>query len=94
MIGILEGKIITEHLTLDIHPQDGDRRPDPSRDLMRIAVIERHGRNGNIATGFVKGFGIARGGIASTVCHDHHNIAVVGADYADMAPNCPCQSQD
>ena len=52
---------------------------------MRIAVIERHGKNGNIATGFVKGFGIARGAIASTVCHDHHNIAVVGADYADMA---------
>ena len=85
VIGILEGKIITEHLTLDIDPQDGDKRPDPARDLMRIAVIERHGKNGNIATGFVKGFGIARGAIASTVCHDHHNIAVVGADYADMA---------
>ncbi|WP_378945868.1 adenine deaminase [Paracoccus sp. R86501] len=85
VIGILEGKIITEHLTIDIDPQDGDKRPDPARDLMRIAVIERHGRNGNIATGFVKGFGIARGAIASTVCHDHHNIAVVGADYADMA---------
>ena len=85
VIGILEGKIITEHLTIDIAPEDGDKRPDPARDLMRIAVIERHGRNGNIATGFVKGFGIARGAIASTVCHDHHNIAVVGADYADMA---------
>ncbi|RJE81624.1 adenine deaminase [Paracoccus sp. JM45] len=85
VIGILEGKIITEHLTIDIALEDGDKRPDPARDLMRIAVIERHGKNGNIATGFVKGFGIARGAIASTVCHDHHNIAVVGADYADMA---------
>jgi adenine deaminase len=41
--------------------------------------------NGNRATGFVKGFGLRKGAIASTVCHDHHNIAVVGADYADMA---------
>ena len=85
VIGILPGKIITEHLTEDIAPQDGDKRPDPARDLIRIAVIERHGRNGNIATGFVRGFGLQRGAIASTVCHDHHNIAVVGADYADMA---------
>lgn len=85
VIGILEGKIITEHLTHDIPPQDGDNRPDPARDLSRIAVIERHGRNGNIATGFVQGFGLARGAIASTLCHDHHNIAVVGVDYADMA---------
>jgi adenine deaminase len=41
--------------------------------------------NGNRATGFVKGFGLKRGAIASTVCHDHHNIAVVGANYDDMA---------
>ena len=63
----------------------GDRLPDPARDLARIAVIERHGRNGNMATGFVRGFGMTRGAIASTVCHDHHNIAVVGQDYAAMA---------
>ena len=85
VIGILPGKIITEHLTYQIAPEDGDKRPDIARDLVKIAVIERHGVNGNRATGFVKGFGLQRGAIASTVCHDHHNIAVVGADYADMA---------
>jgi adenine deaminase len=85
VIGILPGKIITEHLTEQIAPQDGDKHPDPARDLMKIAVIERHGVNGNIATGFVRGFGMTRGAIASTVCHDHHNIAVVGADAGDMA---------
>jgi len=85
VIGILPGKIITEHLTYDIAPVDGDKRPDVARDLMKIAVIERHGKNGNLATGFVQGFGMQRGAIASTVCHDHHNIAVVGADAADMA---------
>ncbi|MEF3046398.1 adenine deaminase [Pseudotabrizicola sp. L79] len=85
VIGILPGKIITRHLTYDIPPVDGDKRPDLSRDLVKIAVIERHGKNGNRATGFVQGFGLQRGAIASTVCHDHHNIAVVGVDYADMA---------
>ena len=65
--------------------RDGDKAPDPERDLMRIAVVERHGKNGNIATGFVQGFGLKAGAIASTVCHDHHNIIAVGADYGDMA---------
>jgi adenine deaminase len=55
-----------------------------ARDLVKIAVVERHGVNGNIATGFVKGFGLQRGAIASTLCHDHHNIAVVGVDAGDM----------
>jgi adenine deaminase len=85
VIGIMPGKIITEHLTYHIAPEDGDKRPDIARDLVKIAVIERHGVNGNKATGFVKGFGLRRGAIAGTVCHDHHNIAVVGADYDDMA---------
>ncbi|MEJ6477745.1 MAG: adenine deaminase C-terminal domain-containing protein, partial [Octadecabacter sp.] len=85
VIGILPGKIITEHLHFDIAIADGDKRPDLTRDLVKIAVVERHGINGNIATGFVQGFGLQRGAIASTVCHDHHNIACVGVDYNDMA---------
>ena len=84
VIGIWPGKILTEHLRLTIPATDGDKRPDPAQDLARITVIERHGKNGNIANGFVRGFALKRGAIASTVCHDHHNIAVVGADYADM----------
>lgn len=85
VIGVIPGKIITDHLHDVIEPQNGDKAPDIARDLIKIAVIERHGINGNIATGFVKGFGLQRGAIASTVCHDHHNIACVGANYDDMA---------
>ncbi|WP_417720217.1 adenine deaminase [Salipiger sp.] len=85
VIGIREGKILTDHLHERIEIRDGDKAPDPARDLVRIAVVERHGRNGNIATGFVKGFGLTAGAIASTVCHDHHNIACVGVSYGDMA---------
>ncbi|MBY0338231.1 MAG: adenine deaminase [Acetobacteraceae bacterium] len=76
VIGVIPGKIITDHLT-------AAPAGDPS--ICKVAVIERHGRNGNRAVGFVRGFGLVRGAIASTVCHDHHNIAVVGADDGDMA---------
>ncbi|HSF94022.1 MAG TPA: adenine deaminase [Thermohalobaculum sp.] len=85
VIGILPGKILTEHLHAEISPAGGDKRADIARDLVKIAVVERHGKNGNIATGFVKGYGLKSGAIASTVCHDHHNIIVVGVDPADMA---------
>lgn len=82
VIGIEPGKIITRHLTETIN---GDKQADPARDRAKITIIERHGINGNIATGFVRGFNLQRGAIGSTVCHDHHNIAVVGVNDADMA---------
>jgi len=85
VIGIEPGKIITHHLIEQIAVTGGEKQADIARDLVKIAVVERHGRNGNIATGFVCGFGLAHGAIASTVCHDHHNIAVVGANDEDMA---------
>jgi adenine deaminase len=85
VIGIREGQILTDHLRERIEIEAGDKAPDINRDLVRISVIERHGKNGNIATGFVRGFGLKAGAIASTVCHDHHNIACVGVDYGDMA---------
>ncbi len=85
VIGIEPGKIITHHLIEDMPVAGGAKIADPERDLGKIAVVERHGKNGNIATGFVRGFEIKRGAIASTVCHDHHNIAVVGASDEDMA---------
>ena len=60
-------------------------QPDLDADVIKVAVIERHGKNGNIGRGFVNGFGLKRGAIASSVGHDSHNITVVGANDADMA---------
>ena len=54
-------------------------------DVIKVAVIERHGINGNIGRSFVKGFGLKRGAIASSVGHDSHNITVVGVTDEDMA---------
>lgn len=85
VIGIVPGQIVTEHLTLDLPYRDGARLADPTKDVLKVAVLARHGVNQNIGRGFVKGFGFARGALASSVGHDSHNICVVGASDDDMA---------
>src|SRR3984957_8939480 len=85
VIGIIPGKILTEHLQADLPLRDGLRHADPEHDLLKICVLERHGRNGNIGRGFVKGFGFRSGALASSVGHDSHNLCVVGAGDDDMA---------
>ncbi|PIP41382.1 MAG: adenine deaminase [Desulfobacterales bacterium CG23_combo_of_CG06-09_8_20_14_all_51_8] len=57
---------------------------DPSRDILKIAVIERHNGTGNVGKGFVSGFGLKKGAIAGSVAHDSHNIIVVGVSDEDM----------
>ena len=85
VIGVVPGRIITEHLRLALPSRGGSVGADVSQDVAKVCVVERHGRNGNIGRGFVKGFGMRRGAIASSIGHDSHNICVVGADDADMA---------
>jgi adenine deaminase len=85
VIGVIPGKIITSHLAMTLPEKDGAPVVDLAQDAIKVAVVERHGRNGNIAVGFVNGFGLKKGAIASTVGHDCHNICVVGASEEDMA---------
>jgi adenine deaminase len=85
VIGVIPGKIITEHLRLTLPTRTGERLVDLDQDVMKVAVVARHGVNRNIGRGFVKGFGLKRGAIASSVGHDSHNITVVGASDPDMA---------
>ncbi|RFC68286.1 MULTISPECIES: adenine deaminase [Mesorhizobium] len=85
VIGVIPGKIITEHLRIGLPQGNGETLIDLDQDVIKVAVVERHGRNGNVSVGFVKGFGLKRGAIASTVGHDCHNICVVGTSEADMA---------
>ena len=58
--------------------------PDVSRDLLKLAVVERHRGTGNVGVAFARGFGLKRGAVASSVAHDSHNVVVVGADDASM----------
>ncbi len=63
---------------------DGSAAADPSRDLAKLAVVERHRGTGNVGVSFARGFGLARGAIASSVAHDSHNVVVAGCDDASM----------
>ena len=85
VIGALENSLLTDHLTLELPYRDGLRLPHPAQGVHKLAVLERHGVNGNVGRGFVRGFGALRGALASSIGHDCHNLIVVGADDADMA---------
>ena len=85
VIGVIPGKIITEHLTLTLPWTGGARGIDLDQDVAKVAVVARHGGPKSIGVGHVKGFGLKRGAIASSVGHDSHNVTVVGASEADMA---------
>jgi adenine deaminase len=85
VIGIVPDQIVTDALVDEPTTVDGLAVADPDRDLAKIAVIERHLGTGRIGIGFVRGFGLKSGALASTVAHDAHNIIVVGMNDHDMA---------
>jgi adenine deaminase len=85
VIGLIEGQIVTDDLREEPKVEDGFAVADPERDVLKIAVVERHLGTGRIGLGFVKGFGLERGAIATSLAHDAHNIVVVGVDDGDMA---------
>ena len=85
VIGLVPDQVVTEHLVEEPMRMDGAAVADPRRDHAKIAVIERHLGTGRVGLGFVRGSGLQRGALASTVAHDAHNIVVVGVDDADMA---------
>jgi adenine deaminase len=85
VIGVKPGLILTFRESAALASDGGSLMPDTDADVIKLAVIERHGINGNIGRSFVKGFGLKRGAIASSVGHDSHNITVVGVTDEDMA---------
>ena len=84
VIGLVPDQVVTESLVEAPTVRDGEAVADPSRDLAKIAVIERHLGTGRVGLGFVRGFGLERGALGSTVAHDAHNLVVVGMNDADM----------
>jgi adenine deaminase len=85
VIRVTPGKIITERDSASLEISADGTLVDVENDVLKVAVIERHGKNDNVAVSFVRGFGMKRGAIASSVGHDSHNITVVGASDPDMA---------
>jgi adenine deaminase len=84
-IGLVTDQVVTESLSREPRVDDGRAVSDPERDLVKLAVVERHLGTGRIGLGLVSGSGLRRGALASTVAHDAHNIVVVGASDDDMA---------
>jgi len=84
VIGCTEHQIVTTAEQTVAKVENGVLVADPERDLLKIAVIERHHASGNMGVGFVRGFGLKEGAIASTIAHDSHNLLVVGTDDRHM----------
>ncbi|MCS7286806.1 MAG: adenine deaminase [Anaerolineae bacterium] len=84
VIEIIPGQIVTRKLITEAKVVDGYVVSDVERDILKIAVIERHTASGNMGKGLVKGFGLKKGAIASSVAHDSHNIVVVGVSDEEM----------
>jgi adenine deaminase len=85
VIGVRPGEIVTRALVAEPARRHDELVADPVRDLAKVAVVERHRDTGRIGVGFVSGFELRRGALASTHAHDAHNIVVVGVDDGDMA---------
>jgi len=84
VIEIVPDQLITHQRIEQVPVKNKQAVGDPSKDLLKIAVVERHKGTGNIGKGFVKGFGLKRGAVASSVAHDSHNIIIVGTTDDDM----------
>ena len=84
VIGVVPDQVVTEHLVEPAHVVDGLAVANPERDLLKLAVIERHVGTGNVGLGFVRGLGLQRGALAGSVGHDAHNLTVAGCDDTSM----------
>jgi len=83
-IGLTDGEILTSVEMASPVNWQGSSEADPRGDLLKAVVVERHGKSGKIGLGFVRGLGLEKGAMASTVAHDAHNLVIVGANDSDM----------
>jgi adenine deaminase len=84
VIGIIPEQLITQKRVEQLSNCDHELVTDPGRDILKLAVIERHMATGRVGVGFVNGLGLRQGAVASSVAHDHHNLVVAGVDDASM----------
>jgi adenine deaminase len=80
VIGVTDGEVVTDALVEPVTAVDGFAVASPEKDILKIVVINRYREKAKPATAFIKGFGLKRGALCSTVSHDNHNITAVGAD--------------
>jgi len=84
VIEVIPGQIITKKRVARVKIENGLVVPDITRDILKLVVVERHKATGNIGVGLVKGFGLKKGALASSIAHDSHNIIAVGTNDDDI----------
>jgi adenine deaminase len=84
IIEIVPYQIVTKCVIAPSKIDNGQIVADVDRDILKLVVVERHRATGNVGVGFVRGFGLRRGALGSTVAHDAHNVVVVGTNDADI----------
>ncbi len=84
LIEIVPNQIVTREIIESPRVEAGQVVADPSRDILKMVVVERHRATGNVGVGFVRGFKLRSGALGSTVAHDAHNVVVVGTNDADI----------
>ncbi|MBU8878575.1 adenine deaminase [Bacillus sp. FJAT-29790] len=84
IIGIIPNKIVTKHLIENVDSKNGLFQCNLEKDHLKLAVVERHKKTGNVGLGIIKGLGIKNGAVASTVAHDSHNIVAAGTSDEDL----------
>jgi adenine deaminase len=85
VIEVVQRKLITGRSIEEMKTDGRSVLPDIERDILPIAVIERHGKTGSIGRGFVRGFTLKEGAVGQSIAHDSHNVIVVGTNFEDMA---------
>ena len=85
VIDLVKDQIINKEIFEWMDVKEGQIAADVDRDILKLAVVERYGKNGRVSTALVHGFGLKQGALAASVSHDHHNIVVVGTNDRDMA---------
>jgi adenine deaminase len=84
VIEVIPGQIVTKKRMERVKVIDGVAMPDLGKDILKLVVVERHKASGNVGLGLVKGFGLKKGALASSIAHDSHNIIVVGTNDVDI----------
>lgn len=82
---LIPRQIINHHVLEEMQVKNGKIQVNIEKDILKLAVVERYGKNGNVGVGFVRGFELKKGALAYSMSHDHHNIVVVGTNDEDMA---------
>ncbi|MCZ7357168.1 MAG: adenine deaminase [Candidatus Methanoperedens sp.] len=85
IIEVLPGKLLTGRSIEELKTDRGTVQPDIDRDILAIAVIERHGKSRNVGRGFVRGFTLKEGAFGQSIAHDSHNVILIGTNFEDMA---------